>query len=404
VGSTLRSILYAFLPELDAVFGAVYRNIGADAAWVARSWILKNTAAFLPVLEVWNTQYACYSSSAPLLAACEFACDFARLYTNIPHTDLLDKVMQLIHTVFEMDAHKDHVGIKIREKKHAVWLKVQHVPVDLTRRSGRDDGGAFLIFDVCMIREWLTFVLSNMFMQFGGKLRRQDVGAPMGTNCASNLANFYLAAYELRFLVGLLHVHLDQSQPSWARVLAAHVMKAFGLSGRFIDDLATINNPYLRHLLYEDQAFHHPLIRGIYPRVLELKVIMEGPSINYMDVTIGPVPGRPNRLATTLFDKRTVYPLTKLRIIRFPHISSHISDLAKYGIVISIIMRRNNFIHAVADVVQALYVKGYDVPRMVALVRRQCRRHNELYGTLPRHLFVAIVDALQARLHRQRLI
>ena len=204
---------------------------------------------------------------------------------------------------------------------------------------------------------------------------------------------------------------MHQSQPFWARMLAAHVMKAFGLSGRFIDDLATINNPYLQHLMYEDQAFHHPLIRGIYPRALELKVTMEGPSIKYMDVTIGPVPGWPNRLATTLFDKRTVYPLTKLRIIRFPHISSHISDLAKYGIVVSqfhrfysIIMRRSSFIHAVADVVQALHVKGYDVPRMVALVKRQCRRHNELYGTLPRHLFIAIEAALQARLYQRRLI
>ena len=63
-------------------------------------------------------------------------------------------------------------------------------------------------------------------------------------------------------------------------MLAAHVMKAFGLSGRFIDDLATINNPYLRHLMYEDQSFHHPLIRGVYPGVLELKDTMEGPSIN----------------------------------------------------------------------------------------------------------------------------
>ena len=236
-------------------------------------------------------------------------------------------------------------------------------------------------------------------------------GAATGTNCASNLANFYLAAYELRFLVGLMHVHMDQSQPSWARVLAAHVMKAFALSGRFIDDLATINNPCLWHLMYEDQSFHHPLIRVIYPRMPELKVTMEGPSINYMDVTIGPVSGRPKRLATALLSKRTVYPLTKLRIIRFPHISSHISDLAKYGIVISqfhrfcnIIMRHSNFIHAVADVVQALHMKGYDVPRMVALVKRQCRRHSELYGTLPRHLLIAIEGAVQARLHRHRLI
>lgn len=70
-------LLNAFLPELDAVYGAVYRHIGADAAWVARSWTFKNTAAFIPVLEVWNTQYACCSPSAPLMAAC----DFARLYS-----------------------------------------------------------------------------------------------------------------------------------------------------------------------------------------------------------------------------------------------------------------------------------------------------------------------------------
>ena len=65
---------------------------------------------------------------------------------------------------------------------------------------------------------------------------------------------------------------------------------------------------------------------------------------------------------------------------------------------------RSNFIHAVADVVQALHVKGYDVPYMVALVKRRCRRHNELYGTLPRHLFVAIEAAMQARLYQRRLI
>ena len=61
------------------------------------------------------------------------------------------------------------------------------------RRSGRDDGGAYLIYDLPMIREWLTFVLNNMFMQFGGKLRRQDIGELMGTTCASIFANFYMS-------------------------------------------------------------------------------------------------------------------------------------------------------------------------------------------------------------------
>ena len=93
-----------------------------------------------------------------------------------------------------------------------------------------------------------------MFVEFGGRLRRQDIGAPMGTNCACNLANFYLTAYELNFLVRLLHVYRDTSQPFWVHVLAVHIMKAFGLSGRLIDDLTTVNNPYLRLLKHEDEA------------------------------------------------------------------------------------------------------------------------------------------------------
>ena len=67
-------------------------------------------------------------------------------------------------------------------------------------------------------------------------------------------------------------------------------------------------------------------------------------------------------------------------------------------------MRRISFIHAVADVVQALHMKGYDVPRMVALVKRQCRWHNELYGGLPRHLFVATDAAVRAKIRQRRLI
>lgn len=129
-------LLNAFLPELDIAFGAVYRNVGIEAAWVARSWVLKNTASFIPLIEVWNLQYAPCAAERPKVAAR----DFARLYTNIPHSDMLTNIMQLIRTVFMLDSHKDHAGIKIREKKHALWLKADQVPVDPVHRSGKGDG------------------------------------------------------------------------------------------------------------------------------------------------------------------------------------------------------------------------------------------------------------------------
>ena len=130
-------------------------------------------------------------------------------------------------------------------------------------------------------------------------------------------------------------------------------------------------------------------------------------SINCLDITIHPAHGRLNRLTTSLFDKRTVPPVCMLHIIRFPHITSHISELAKYGIIVSqfhrfhsITLRRSNFLQSVADVVCAMMHKAYDVSRMVALVKRQCRKHTELYGTLPRHIIQQFECVLHSRLQR----
>ena len=40
----------------------------------------------------------------------------------------------------------------------------------------------------------------NIFVQFGGRLFRQVIGIPMGTNCAPLLADLFLYSYENEFL------------------------------------------------------------------------------------------------------------------------------------------------------------------------------------------------------------
>ena len=49
----------------------------------------------------------------------------------------------------------------------------------------------------------LTFLLDNIFIRFGTKLYRQVVGIPMGTNCASLVANLFLFCYERNFMMSL---------------------------------------------------------------------------------------------------------------------------------------------------------------------------------------------------------
>ena len=49
----------------------------------------------------------------------------------------------------------------------------------------------------------LTFLLDNIFIRFGTKLKRQVVGIPMGTNCAPLVADLFLFCYERDFMMAL---------------------------------------------------------------------------------------------------------------------------------------------------------------------------------------------------------
>ena len=51
--------------------------------------------------------------------------------------------------------------------------------------------------------EVLTFLLDNIYIRFGSKLYRQIVGIPMGTNCASLVADLFLFCYEKDFMLSL---------------------------------------------------------------------------------------------------------------------------------------------------------------------------------------------------------
>ena len=49
----------------------------------------------------------------------------------------------------------------------------------------------------------LHYLLDNIFIRFGSKLFRQNVGIPMGTNCAPLVADLFLFCYETAFMLSL---------------------------------------------------------------------------------------------------------------------------------------------------------------------------------------------------------
>jgi len=172
--------------EVDMLFADSMHSIDVTAPWAARSWILKNAGDMLSLIHAWNSQYADASPAHPDIQSW----DFQRLYTNIQLAEMKDKIMQLVSLIFHSDRHQHHVALKVRAKKHAFWLKAQDMPPEGSTRYGSDTQGEFFIFDMETFETWLTFLLGNMYVGFGGDLFIQAIGTPMGTNCASNLCQF----------------------------------------------------------------------------------------------------------------------------------------------------------------------------------------------------------------------
>ena len=93
----------------------------------------------------------------------------------------------------------------------------------------------------------LTFLLDNIYIQFGTKLYRQVVGIPIGTYCAPLIADLFLFCYERYFMVPLS----DDKQ--------AYIIDTLNTISRYLDDILNINNAYFDNMVSQ-----------IYPSKLQL--------------------------------------------------------------------------------------------------------------------------------------
>ena len=66
------------------------------------------------------------------------------------------------------------------------------------------NGGGDNIYTADSICKMIKFLIDNIFVQFGGRLFRQVIGVPMGTNCAPLLADLFLYSYENEFLDNMI--------------------------------------------------------------------------------------------------------------------------------------------------------------------------------------------------------
>ena len=93
------------------------------------------------------------------------------------------------------------------------------------------------IKDITNVCDSLSYLLDNIFIKVGNKLYRHIVGIPMGTNCASLVADLFLFCYERDFKTSLS----GDNQ--------ADMIEAFNSTSRYLDDLLNIDNPYFEGMV-----------------------------------------------------------------------------------------------------------------------------------------------------------
>ena len=166
--------------------------------------------------------------------------------------------------------------------------------------------------DKSKLVELTEYLIDNVYVKAGNNVYRQNIGIPMGTDCAPQLSNLYLFYHEYSYMRSLLKTNLC-------------LAKRFADTVRYIDDLLTLNN----------NTFNSEM-SNIYPPELTLKRATESDTkLPYLDVSISICHGK---FVTEVYDKRDNF---NFNIVNYPFMCSNIPARPTYGVYVSQLIRIN---------------------------------------------------------------
>ena len=171
LSSLLTKILTVIKTGLEKYFSVKTSHTGVN-----NMWILKNSTNLLSLLAHLGVRKATKYQRIQV---------FKHLNTSIPHDLLKSRMNNIINNASK---HKNEA------------TRYTHIKVDRNKSFTNDPvngDNKYTVSDICKMIE---FLVDNICVGFGGQLFQQTVGIPIGTNCASLLADFFIYSYENKFL------------------------------------------------------------------------------------------------------------------------------------------------------------------------------------------------------------
>ena len=212
--------------------------------------------------------------------------DFSTLYTTLPHNLIKEKLINLIEWTFKREC-SPYIACNERQ---AFFTS--------------EDTKRYKLWSCQNACEALIYLLDNIYIRSGPKLCRQIVGIPMGTNCATFVADSFLVCYERDFMTSL------------SDVKQAEIIEAFKSTSRYLDDLLNIDNPYFECM-----------VNRIYPPELQLnKANTSDTEAPFLDLHLSISNGF---VLSKIYDKRDDFDFD---IINFPFLDGDVPRSTSYGV------------------------------------------------------------------------
>ena len=296
----------------------------SDCTDINLNWIIENNTPILDCLEKLNKKSAALDINTY---------DFTTLYTTLDHLTIKSELGELIDNCMKNDYNLKIIG------KRAIWCH-NSSPYSISNTD---------------LKLYLNFVIDNTYFTFGDIIIKQDIGIPMGTDCAPNVANLLLHQIESKYILSNLKKDTK-------------MMKQLNYTFRYIDDITTLNS---------GNTFDKE-IKNIYPNCLKLIKVNDKP--NSADVLDMSITIKDKKFDIATFDKKRHF---NFETVCFPHIYGNLSTKMCYNVFGSQILRHSklnskmsDFIFNVKFIYNILIKKSYDKIKLINILQKSIIKYD----------------------------
>jgi hypothetical protein len=168
------------------------------------------------------------------------------------------------------------------------------------------------------------------------------------------------------------------------------VWKAFRFTARYVDDMQSVANRFIKELTYLDQSLAGGLISGPYPRSCPWEEAggQDLFRVPFMDaLQVYWEEGGVMQGTTQLYDKRREQVFHDIDYVQYTHATTGLSKACLYNILVGqvcrfsrVILDKENFTAEVAILLDKLRGQGYRLAPLLHRYKRYLKRRPILYG------------------------